>query len=210
MSSPISIARRLTTSVCPGVLLLVGASLTLFSPSPVAAQDALKPAVAAGATAPDAAPMTSGAAEGASAAAPNAPGSPMAQDVFAQNDLLNAALWQQKSVEAKANAIAVYASAQMRLDAAIADKSASAVDQKDAGDKPVAVILDLDETVLDNSAYESGLVTSNGNYSSKTWDKWTKAEEAKTVPGSLDFTKYADDKGVKVFYASNRTAEQEE
>jgi len=126
------------------------------------------------------------------------------------NDLLNASLWMQRSVEYKANALAIYALGKLRLDAALGDKSASALGQENAQDLPPAIILDLDETVIDNSAYESGLITTNADYSSKTWDEWTTAEEAKAVPGSLDFLKYADSKGVKIFYVSNRTADQEE
>ena len=126
------------------------------------------------------------------------------------NDLLNATLWMQRSVEYKANAIAIYALGRVRLDEALADKSWSALDQSDAGDKPTAIILDLDETAIDNSAYEAGLVTTNSDYSSKTWDAWTKAKDAKAIPGVIDFLKYADSKGVKIFYITNRNADQEE
>ena len=177
-------------------VLMAGAMF--WACGPAAAQEAASPAAPTKPAAPAAAVPTT-------AEAPVEP--PLAP---IPNDLLNAALWQQVSVEAKANAIAIYALGRMRLDAALADKSASALDQKDAGDKPVAVILDLDETVLDNSAYESGLVTTDANYSSKTWDAWTKAEDAKAVPGSLDYVKYADGKGVKIFYVTNREASQED
>ncbi|MCQ8781014.1 5'-nucleotidase, lipoprotein e(P4) family [Mangrovibrevibacter kandeliae] len=126
------------------------------------------------------------------------------------NDLLNAALWMQESVEYKANAVGIFAFAKARLDAALTDKGASALDQSDAGDKPPAIIIDLDETAIDNSAYESGLVTTNADYSSKTWAEWVDAKQAKAVPGVLDYLGYADGKGVKIFYVSNRTADQEE
>ncbi|ORE99116.1 5'-nucleotidase, lipoprotein e(P4) family [Aurantimonas sp. 22II-16-19i] len=128
----------------------------------------------------------------------------------APNDLLNAALWMQRAVEYKANSVGIYALGRIRLDEALADDTASALDQGDAADLPAAVILDLDETVIDNSAYESGLVTTNADYQSKTWDEWTKAKDAKPVPGSLDYLKYADAKGVKIFYVTNRKADQEE
>ncbi|WP_198598262.1 5'-nucleotidase, lipoprotein e(P4) family [Mangrovicella endophytica] len=126
------------------------------------------------------------------------------------NDLLNAALWMQSSVEYKATAIGIYALARSKLDAAIADKAASALDQNGAAELPPAIILDLDETVLDNAAYESGLVTSNHDYSSKTWGQWVDAKAAKAVPGALDYLTYADSKGVKIFYVTNRNANQEE
>jgi acid phosphatase len=127
-----------------------------------------------------------------------------------QNDLLNATLWVSNSVEFKANAISMYQLAKIRLDEAIADKTWSAVGQTDAGDKPLAIIADMDETLLDNGGYESWLVKAGKDYSGKTYDAWTKAEAAKAVPGSLDFYKYADSKGVKVFYVSNRDESGEE
>lgn len=128
----------------------------------------------------------------------------------APNDILNAVLWMQHSVEYKANSIGIYALAKMQLDAALDDKKASALDQNGANDLPPAVILDLDETVIDNSAYEAGLTTTNADYSSKTWAGWVAAKDAKAVPGSLDYLKYADSKGVKIFYITNREADQEE
>jgi 5'-nucleotidase (lipoprotein e(P4) family) len=126
-----------------------------------------------------------------------------------QNDLLNATLWVSNSVEFKANAISMYQLAKIRLDEALADKTWSATGQTDAADKPLAIIADMDETLLDNGGYESWLVKAGKDYSGKTYDAWTKAQAAKAVPGALEFYKYADSKGVKVFYLSNRGVETE-
>ncbi|SEP75353.1 acid phosphatase [Faunimonas pinastri] len=140
------------------------------------------------------------------------PGVAAAADTVPQNDLLNAELWMQKSVEYKANSLAVYALAKVRLDEALADKKWTAATEQsgDYGNLPPAIILDADETVVDNSAYEAGLITSGADYSSKTWDTWTRAEKALAVPGAVEFTRYADSRGVKVFYVSNREADQED
>ena len=127
-----------------------------------------------------------------------------------QNDLLNATLWESNAIEYKANATMVYLLARLRLDEALADTSWSAVGQTDAAAKPPAIILDLDETVLDNSGYESWLIKAGKDYSGKTYDAWTKAEDARAVPGAIEFLKYADSKGVKLFYVTNRDAPQEE
>ena len=64
--------------------------------------------------------------------------------------------------------------------------------------------------VIDNGAYEAWLVKVGQDYSGKTWGAWVAAAEARAVPGAVEFTKYADSKGVKVFYVTNRTADQEE
>src|SRR4051794_7642415 len=82
-------------------------------------------------------------------------GTAWAADSVPQNDLLNATLWVSNSVEYKGNTLAAYELAKIRLDQALSDKSWSALAQPDAGDKPTAVILDADETVIDNGSYES-------------------------------------------------------
>jgi 5'-nucleotidase (lipoprotein e(P4) family) len=130
-------------------------------------------------------------------------------DAGPQNDLLNAELWMQTSVEYRANCLTVYALAKTRLDEALADRNWTAYDQTgDYRDLPPAVILDLDETAIDNSPYEAGLIVNGGKFNPQTWDLWIKAEQARAVPGAVDFTQYAAAKGVKVFYITNRNADQ--
>jgi len=136
----------------------------------------------------------------------------LAADPVPQNDLLNAELWMQRSIEYKANALSVYALGKIQLDKALADKSWTAATEQTGAyqELPPAVVLDLDETAMDNSAYQTGLVTSGTDFAPKTWDAWVKAEKATAVPGAVEFTQYAESKGVKVFYVSNRNADQEE
>lgn len=125
--------------------------------------------------------------------------------------MLNAEVWMQTSVEYRANCLTVYALAKTRLDEALADKNWTAYDQTGGyQDLPPAVVLDLDETALDNSAYEAGLVVGHADYDPKTWDRWVKSEQAKAIPGAVEFTNYAAAKGVKVFYVTNRSADQKE
>jgi acid phosphatase len=132
-----------------------------------------------------------------------------AADPVPQNDLLNATLWLSNSIEAKSVAIETFQLAQIRLDQALADTSWSATGQTDAASKPVAIIADMDETLFDNSGYESWTVKVGKDYSGKDYDAWTKARQARAVPGAVDFLKYADSKGVKIFYVTNRDATQE-
>jgi 5'-nucleotidase (lipoprotein e(P4) family) len=135
----------------------------------------------------------------------------LAEEPVSPNDLLNAEVWMQTAIEYRANCLTVYALAKTRLDEALADKTWTAYNQTGGYQNlSPAVVLDLDETALDNSAYEASLVVNGTNFNPETWDDWTKAEQAKAVPGALEFAKYADSKGAKVFYVSNRTAEQKE
>ena len=131
----------------------------------------------------------------------------------APNDTLNAVLWMQRSVEYKANALGAYALAQVRLDQALADKNWTAAPAEQTGayqDLPPAVVLDADETILDNSGYQAWLITAGESFNPKTWTQFVKSETSTPIPGALEFEKYADSKGVKVFYVSNRTKEEED
>ena len=82
--------------------------------------------------------------------------SALAQEAVPQDDNLNATLWGENSVEYKANTLAMYQLAQIRLDQALADKNWTAATEQTGAyqDLPPAMILDADETVLDNGGYE--------------------------------------------------------
>ena len=133
----------------------------------------------------------------------------LAQDA---NDNLNAVLWMQKSVEYKANAEAVFALAKIRLDQALKDKSWTAAPAEQTGDfkdLSPAVVLDADETVLDNSGYQSWMVVKGETFNPKTWTQFVNSQTSTAVPGAVEFAKYAESKGVRVFYVTNRTKGEE-
>lgn len=73
---------------------------------------------------------------------------------------------------------------------------------------PPAVILDLDETVLDNSPYELENIANGRTYQSDTWKAWTAKGTAAALPGALNFCRMADSLGVQVFYLSNRAVDE--
>ncbi|MHB2150827.1 5'-nucleotidase, lipoprotein e(P4) family [Calditrichota bacterium LG25] len=74
--------------------------------------------------------------------------------------------------------------------------------------KKPAVIVDIDETVLDNSPYE-GYVIKTGRSYPAGWKEWVKAAQARPVPGALEFLTFADRQGVDIFYVSNRRAKNQ-
>lgn len=125
------------------------------------------------------------------------------------SDLLLANLWNQRSVEYKGNALTVFALGKIRLDQALADKNwtAAPVEQKgDYTNLPPAVVLDIDETLLDNSPYQVWMMKADQSFSTKTWNQFCAAQISRAIPGAVEFTQYADSKGVKVFYITNRDA----
>jgi 5'-nucleotidase (lipoprotein e(P4) family) len=125
---------------------------------------------------------------------------------------LNAVIWMQTALEYEASALQAYRLAQLQLDAALADPSwTAAIEQTgDASKLPPAVILDVDETVLDNSYYQARMVRDNTAYAAATWDPWVQEARATAIPGAREFTEYAVRKGVTVFYVTNRAANLEE
>jgi 5'-nucleotidase (lipoprotein e(P4) family) len=128
------------------------------------------------------------------------------------SDLLNATLWTQRSVEFKATALAAFALARVRLDQALADPNWTAAPKEQTGayqSLPPAVVVDLDETILDNSAYQAWMALKDTTFDPKTWNAYVKTVTSLAIPGAMEFATYADGKGVKVFYISNRTAEEE-
>jgi acid phosphatase len=128
------------------------------------------------------------------------------------SDLLNAVLWTQRSVEFKACALTAFALARMRLDQALADPSWTGAPKEQVGayqSLPPAVIVDIDETILDNSGYQAWMALKGTSFDPKTWTAYVNTVTSLPIPGAVEFTRYADAKGVKVFYVSNRTAEEE-
>ena len=69
-----------------------------------------------------------------------------------------------------------------------------------------AVILDADETVLDNSEYQRRLARSGGTFSSDTWNAWVREEEAAALPGATEFIATVQDLGGRVAIVTNRDA----
>ena len=128
-----------------------------------------------------------------------------------QEQTMLSVLYAQSSTEYAANCIQTYANASQILDTAIADKKwTAALEQTgEYSEKPMAIILDVDETVLDNVAFQARSILSGLSYPNG-WIEWGLEASAKPVPGVLNFLKNASKKGIKIFYVTNRVAELEE
>lgn len=137
---------------------------------------------------------------------PPAPEAPRPPDNY-QLDLLNAVTWSRTSAEAEALYLQAYSMAKRSLDMALADRSWTAAVEQEGGNfsqLPPAVIVDVDETVLDTSDYMIEQIRSGEAFAKPSWNAYVQRENAPPLPGALDFLKYAASKGVTVFYVSNR------
>lgn len=139
-------------------------------------------------------------------ATPTAP--PPAENGATPHDNLNAVVWMQRTAEYGAVTRTIYHAAINRLDQALKDRQWDALVPGERGNAatglPPAVVMDLDETVLDNSPYQARLIRDGQDYNEVTWDQWVAEEKAKAVPGVVEFAKAASARGVTLLYISNR------
>jgi 5'-nucleotidase (lipoprotein e(P4) family) len=117
-----------------------------------------------------------------------------------------AILYQQRAAEYAALCLQAYNLAKRKVDAAIANPELT------EGDLPLAVITDLDETALDNSANEVRQFLKDSLYDPTEFNRWIQTMQADTVPGSTEFFNYVDSlsqhgpKKIDIYYISNRDA----
>jgi 5'-nucleotidase (lipoprotein e(P4) family) len=114
-------------------------------------------------------------------------------DKTSDDKLVMAVAWFQHSSEMAALYYQGFNIARERLDEAVALNKAN---------KSLAVVVDIDETMLDNSPFETILM--NDTEFAKSWKDWTTKAIAKPLPGALEFANYAKSKNVDVFYITNR------
>lgn len=130
----------------------------------------------------------------------------------ATDERLNATLWHQTSAEYRLLTQMIYSIAKLQLERALADPQWTAEPSQKEGfqDLPPAVIMDIDETVLDTSVFQGRLVKDRLEYSGDVWKIWLKKQEATGVPGAVDFISFAQARGVTVFFVTNRDYPDEE
>jgi 5'-nucleotidase (lipoprotein e(P4) family) len=113
------------------------------------------------------------------------------------NDLTSAVAWRQTAAEFEALYYQGFNIAKMRLD--------SALQAHKAGDRPLAIISDIDDTVLSSNSYWGYMINSGKEFfDDAAWDKWVAENGPVATPGAVEFLNYAQSKGVEVFYVTSR------
>ena len=108
--------------------------------------------------------------------------------------------WHKNSAEYKALCLQAYNTAKIKLDLELS---------KDH-EKKLAIVADLDETIFNNTPYNEMLIEEEATFNQENWSNWVNKKTATAIPGSLDFFKYAESKGVEIIYLSNRRIENYE
>ena len=113
-------------------------------------------------------------------------------------------LYAQSSAEYEASNIQTYVNAKSALDRALNDPGwTAAIEQKENfKNKPPAIILDIDETVLNNIPFQARAIINGQSYPTG-WLEWMLEESSDAVAGVSEFLEYAQSKGVKIFYVTN-------
>lgn len=122
---------------------------------------------------------------------------------------VSATLWMQRATEYRLAALQVYRLATERLVNVIAAPGSAAVEQQAApaatlAKMPTAIIVDLDETVLDNSFYQARRIRAGGDYDEPSWQAWMQEASAPAIPGAVEFLQAASKAGHRIFYVTNR------
>ncbi len=120
-----------------------------------------------------------------------------------------ATLWVQNSAEFDALNLQAYRTAETYLQQAIDDKNwYAAVEQdgQDVSQLPPAIILDIDETILDNSPFQARMIAQGSDFDIDEWNKWSLEGQADPIAGAVSLTQKAAEMGVTVFYVTNREA----
>lgn len=122
----------------------------------------------------------------------------------------DAALWQNTSAEAYWLYQQVYEHAAAQLEANVTeiDEERQVTDPALWIRNPLAVIVDIDETVLDNSPYQVSAIRQGRTFDQDEWMQWTDSAAAKACPGALEFLENAKAWGCEVFYITNRDARE--
>ena len=122
------------------------------------------------------------------------------------NNNFNSLLWMQASAEYKANTIQAYNTALRNINAALRDRKWTAANEQVGhySSLPPAIVMDIDETVLDNSKYMGKVVLEGGEWNPVTWNEWVALESATAVPGAVEFINAMKGKHVRVIFISNR------
>lgn len=115
--------------------------------------------------------------------------------------MVQSLLWFQTAAENRALQYQAFNIARIVLDQDLSRPS------KDS--KKRAIIVDVDETILDNSRYEGKMILEKKEYPYK-WDEWIDLAVAEPIPGSIEFLSYAASKGASIFYVTNRNLRDKE
>lgn len=118
-------------------------------------------------------------------------------DANIENNLMMAMAWKQTAAEFRALYHQGFNIARMRVEIALAQKQDDSL--------PLAIISDVDETLLLANDYWGYLITQGQDFfDDAAWDRWIEENRAVASPGALEFLNFCVSNSVEIFYVTNR------
>ncbi|QJB71394.1 5'-nucleotidase, lipoprotein e(P4) family [Mycoplasma sp. 1654_15] len=138
--------------------------------------------------------------------------------VYNQRWLAN--VWNSVSAEKDAMTLNLYNSAKKQFDAMIkqevfdtnkitVENDKIKINNPEAGKAIPVVFMDIDETILNNFAFQNYLVLNNKMFNPQIWNQFVQDAQAKEIKGAFDFIRYVWSKGGVVMFNSNREQENQ-
>ena len=131
--------------------------------------------------------------------------------VAATHPTLSSVLWTQTAVEYRMITRQAFQLAASQLPAALTDDNWTAIPQQTEQDGyrslPPAVIMDVDETLLDNTPFQARMIAQGSDFDPQQWREWVAEAQASAIPGARGFIQYLKNSGIKPFYVTNRELE---
>lgn len=123
---------------------------------------------------------------------------PTAEEEHLNNNILTVAVaWKQTAAEYKALYYQGYNIAKLKVD--------EALENWKVGDKPLAVVTDMDDTIMSPVNYWGYCIENDIDFfDDPIWDRWIPENKMIPTPGALDFFNYCEEKGVEVYYVTSR------
>jgi 5'-nucleotidase (lipoprotein e(P4) family) len=114
-----------------------------------------------------------------------------------ENNLMMAMAWKQTAAEFRALYHQGFNIARMRVEIALSQKQDDSL--------PLAIISDVDETLLLANDYWGYLITQGQDFfDDASWDRWIEENRSVASPGALEFLNFCVSNSVEIFYVTNR------
>lgn len=93
---------------------------------------------------------------------------------------------------------------QANIDAGKVNKDTGVVSNPDSGKRIPVVFMDIDDTILNNFAYQNWLLVEGKSYNAESWDQFVQSKTGKAIKGAIEFIKWVWENGGIVMFNSNR------
>ena len=128
------------------------------------------------------------------------------------HERLNGVLWAQTSAEYVVTYHSAFNQARRSIIKGLSNKQWNAVIGariNEVAAKNPAIIVDIDETILDNSNFQGQLVLNREGFNKDLWHEWVRMHSAKSTPGAVQFLQWVAGKGISIYYITNRSLDSE-